>query len=76
MRLPWRRNKKRDRDKKRRMLLQVARSSGFLEGWKQGNDLSAYRLQKILDGAHDLEIEELRGRVMVLESRMERHKHE
>lgn len=75
MKLPWRRDKK-DRDKKRRMLLQVARDSGFLDGWKSGTDLSTYRLQKILDGQHELELEELRGRIMVLESQLERHKHE
>lgn len=77
MKLPWRRGDdeaKRARDKKRLALLQVARDNGFLEGWKSGGDLSTYRLQKILDGQHDLEIEELRNRILVLESQLERHK--
>ena len=79
MKLPWRRGggeKKRARDKKRLALLQVARDNGFLDGWKSGSDLSTYRLQKILDGQHDLEIEELRNRILVLESRLEGHKHD
>ena len=71
-----RRRRKPKRMDKRHAILTAARDSGWIEGYMRGADVSVLRLQKILNGDHDIELERLRGRIDVLEHELAKLKRE